>query len=103
VLLKCPACGSLVEPYKFRTVWGTGGCFTCPHCNQLLRYSKRWGLVMWIAALPLAAGIPYLFGIRYQANTILYLAVGLLSWPVINVLLSGIVARVIGPPKLEIP
>jgi hypothetical protein len=58
---------------------------------------------MLAAALPLAAMIPTLFGIRYQDNAILYLAVGLLSWPVINVLLSGIVARIIGPPKLEIP
>jgi hypothetical protein len=57
---------------------------------------------MWVASLPLAALIPALFGIRYQDNPILYLAVGLLTWPVINVLLSGVVARIIGPPKIEI-
>jgi hypothetical protein len=103
VLLTCPGCGVSTEPLKFRTEWGSGGSFRCPHCNQLLRYSKRYGLAMWIGSLPVAAGIPYLFGIRYQDNTILYFAVGLLSWPVIRLLLTGIVARIIGPPKLEIP
>jgi hypothetical protein len=58
---------------------------------------------MLAAALPLAAMIPTLSGIRYQDNAILYLVAGLLSWPIISLLLSGIVARIIGPPKLEIP
>jgi hypothetical protein len=58
---------------------------------------------MLMASLPLAAVIPGFFGIRYQDSTILYLAVGLLSWPIISLLLEGIFARIIGPSKLEIP
>jgi len=62
----------------------------------------RRRVAMLIVSLPLASVIPNLFGIRYHENTILFLAAGLVSWPIISLLLSGIVARIIGPPRLEI-
>jgi uncharacterized C2H2 Zn-finger protein len=102
VIFKCPTCGAAVRPLEFRREWREGSSFRCPHCNQLLRFSKQYVLVLWIASLPLAAVIPGLFGIRFQDNTIGFLLVTLLSWPAIRLPLLSIVARTFGPPKLEI-
>jgi predicted RNA-binding Zn-ribbon protein involved in translation (DUF1610 family) len=90
-LKKCPACGVAFHPSQLPTF---APSFPCPNCGVELKYATQHKLIIAVLSVLVAAGLPFIFGLKGVA----YVFSAAVALPLVWLVMIGIVTNIDPPP-----